>query len=153
MRILVVTNVKPQQALGARMKSVCQCGKSWVDIHSDEHVSINCHCGMCRAGSGAAFTTWVMIKVDQVDIGSRHGDLSIYKVSENLKRYFCAHCGTPVFVLDKRFPDYVAFCAGTLKEIEVKPPEGEYFYDDKASWYCAESNTQKYGGESGDEAL
>ncbi len=131
------------------MKSVCQCGVCEIEIKTTQHNTLNCHCGMCRAQSGAAFTTWVTIDCQKVNLDNPPKELTHYRLSKHASSYFCSICGTNVYTLDSRHPEIVAFPAGVLRGITISPADGDYFFSDKAEWYSDDRVTQKYGGEHG----
>ncbi len=131
------------------MKSVCQCGSCKIEIKTTQHNTLNCHCGMCRAQSGAAFTTWVTIDRQKVNLDNLPKALTYYQLSKHARSYFCSICGTNVYTLDSRHPEIIAFPAGVLKNIKITPPAGDYFFSHKADWFIDGGATQKYGGENG----
>ncbi len=131
------------------MKSTCQCGANEIAIRTTQHNSLNCHCGMCRGQSGAAFTTWVTIDATQVDLENRVDKLTQYQVGEHARSFFCSICGTNVYTLDNRHPEIVAFPAGVLRGIKITPPTDDYFYSHKAEWLSETGETKKYGGQNG----
>ena len=134
------------------MESRCKCGAVTIDIATDEYNSINCHCNMCRENYGSAFTTWVSLNSGKVSIPNI-ASITEYAVSESSNSYFCSKCGTSIFAKDTRYPEVVAFLAGTIYGTTLREPSGEYFYSDKARWYKGVSSIQKFGGESGFEKI
>lgn len=134
------------------MKSKCKCGAVEIVVNTDEHNSINCHCNMCRENHGSAFTTWISVAAGKVSIPSE-SSIQEYPISENSSTFFCAKCGTKVYAKDKRYSDVIAFLAGTVFDVTLKKPSGDYFYSDKAPWYTAENDIPKFGGLSGFEKL
>ncbi len=135
------------------MRSKCACGDVEVPILSKDHDSLICHCNMCRSRTGAAFTTWVTLKKEFVEVPEHQGSVTEYVVSKYCKSVFCGSCGTHVLFHDVRYPNIFAFTAGTLDGIEIKSPEAEYFYSDKAEWYNSNLETKKYGGLTGFEEI
>ena len=134
------------------MESRCKCGAVVIGVSTEVHRSINCHCNMCRENHGSAFTTWVSVDAEHVSLPIS-ASVTEYSVSENCRSYFCAQCGTKVYATDDRYTGVVALLAGTIFGIELKMPEGDYFYSDKAPWCISNSDIPKYGGTSGFEKL
>lgn len=107
---------------------------------------------MCRENHGSVFTTWISVAANKVVIPG-DAPISEYDVSENSRSYFCSKCGTKVFAKDNRYPNVIAFLAGTVFGVTLKQASGDYFYSDKAPWYTGETDIPKFGGKSGFEKL
>lgn len=134
------------------MESRCKCGAVIINIHTEDYNSINCHCNMCRENYGSAFTTWVSVSSDKVNTPNI-APITEYPAGENSRSYFCSKCGTTVFAKDNRYPEVVAFLAGTVYGAKLREPSGDYFYSDKAPWYKGVSSIPKFGGKSGFKKL
>lgn len=136
------------------MKSKCACGDVELNIGKSEHTTINCHCNMCRKLHGSPFTTWVSFpKSSVIEEPSLFGKTTQYHVGENSISLFCKKCGTHVMAKDARYPEVVAFLAGTLEGIDINTVSGEYFYSDKVHWLGNLDSIKKFGGKSGFEQL
>jgi hypothetical protein len=92
----------------------CQCGKVTFSVESETPVPFMfCFCSICRKTSGSAFGSNIMgIRDTLVVKGQR--SLRAYnarirepgkptRISEG-KRWFCAACGTHVYITDERYP-------------------------------------------------
>ena len=110
---------------------------------------INCHCGLCRRLSGAAFTTWVSVASAEFDVLSGESSLAEYQATENVRRFFCTHCGTHVFSRDKRYPNIHGAPLGVVAEPHGFAPAGDYFSSDKAAWAHLSPGIPHFGGASG----
>lgn len=130
----------------------CHCGAVALRLAVAPRAPINCHCRLCRHLSGAAFTTWVTAKATEVAVdGECH--LTAYHPTDKLERLFCKRCGTHVFTKDKRHPGVLGLPAGLLDDLNLQPPQGEYFVSDKARWFTPGRGLPCFGGSSGFEPL
>jgi len=129
----------------------CYCGKVKFAFSGPASGVINCHCGMCRALSGADYTSWVVVPRANLEFEAGESEMHTFKVSDQSEKSFCSHCGTPVITLDNKYPDIYAFPRGILKEALQEDIQGHYFVTDKASWIDIRDDLPKFGGESGYE--
>lgn len=73
----------------------CQCGAvrySAQSIKDNAHV---CHCRMCQKASGNFFAS--LVGVPHKDFTWTQGEASFFQSSGQVKRGFCAQCGTPLY--------------------------------------------------------
>jgi hypothetical protein len=140
------------QGLLQNFECSCHCGATSLRLSALSQASINCHCGLCRRLSGAAFTTWVTARADDVALTGDHASRT-YRPTENLERVFCAQCGTHIVTKHKRYPDIVGIPAGLLEGLDLPSPKGEYFVRDKAPWFQISSRLPCFGGETGFEEV
>lgn len=131
------------------MESRCYCGKAKVVIHTQEHSTMHCHCNMCRRQSGADYTTWVTINAAQVDLPKNSESAQTFAIGEHASVCFCSSCGTTIYALDNRYPNIVAFHAGTLRDFVVSPASADYFYSHKAEWLDEANSRKRFGGDDG----
>ena len=73
----------------------------------------NCHCGICRKATGAAFYTLVIAERSKFSI-TEAATMGTYQSSERIKRHFCTRCGCSFYDDPARFPDIVFLSASTL---------------------------------------
>ena len=116
------------------MKGSCLCGKIIYEI-TDNFLGINyCHCKECQKASGTAFATSAAVKTDYFKITSGETNLQAYQSSKDKNRYFCNHCGSPIYSYRKN-ADTVYVRLGTLDNDPVKRPEVHIFTKEKACWH------------------
>ena len=56
-----------------------------------------CHCGKCRAASGASFVTNIIVDADKFRITAGKESLAAYESSPQKFRHFCSSCGSPIY--------------------------------------------------------
>ncbi|MBB2483721.1 GFA family protein [Mitsuaria sp. WAJ17] len=130
----------------------CHCGAVVLQIRGTLRPPINCHCGLCRRLSGAAFTTWLSVPVE-VLLVQGEAELVSYRPTPNLQRLFCRHCGTHVLTRDARCQHIAGLPAGVMADADVPAPSGEYFTSHKAPWYSLPASAPCFGGNTGVEPL
>ena len=95
------------------MKFGCHCGGYLASLIKPPGSMVNCHCGLCRQLSGAAFSTWVTVRVDAISI-LRSDGIRRYRPTDNLARAFCEICGAHVFTEDRQLPGRIGIPAGII---------------------------------------
>jgi hypothetical protein len=75
-----------------------------------------CHCGKCRAASGAGAVTNIIVDTDKFRITAGKRNLTAYESSPLKFRYFCSGCGSPIYSHGDKTKHVVAVRSGTLKQ-------------------------------------
>lgn len=132
------------------MEFSCHCQGFRASLIAPPTALINCHCGLCRQLSGAAFSTWATAREQGYTILESAG-LRHYQATDNVSRVFCELCGTHVFSVDRRLPGKIGIPAGIITGGILPAPSGQYFVDDKAQWHAITDSTPRYGGANGME--
>ncbi|MFL0811039.1 MAG: GFA family protein [Agarilytica sp.] len=131
------------------MKAKCFCGKVRYHLGSEPLHFINCHCGVCRALNGSAFTSWLCISSEEFVLEKGEAMIRTFAASDNITVHFCDECGTRLHSLDKRHEMLIAFPAGITDVSDKHQPSKDYFYSDRACWSNVFSDLPKFGGSSG----
>jgi len=130
----------------------CHCGAVTLHVSAPLRPPINCHCGLCRRLSGAAFTTWLSVPTEALQLRGET-ELSLYRPTSPLQRFFCRHCGTHVLTRDARCSHIAGLPAGVMDDADVPVPSGEYFVSHKARWHALAADATCFGGDTGFEPL
>lgn len=75
----------------------CKCGSVRFSAEGPELQVVSCHCSMCRGLTGAAFSTYVVVREDQFTVTEGCAKLTRYEVTDRTSRHFCSTCGTSLF--------------------------------------------------------
>ena len=116
-----------------KLAGSCECQKVKFTVESETPVPfMYCFCSICRKTSGAAFGCNVMglrrtLKVS----GQSHVALHRARIRRKGQppersmgeRYFCSHCGSHLYLLDRRWPDHVWPNAGAIDSDLPSAPE------------------------------
>jgi len=112
----------------------CLCGKVNYEIDGEPRLMYHCHCGRCRAASGASFATNIIVATEQFKVVAGRESLSAFESSPNKHRYFCSSCGSPIYSHGQRTQHYVSVRCGTLENDPVIRPSYHAYVASKAAW-------------------
>jgi len=110
------------------------CGKVRYEINGGARFMYQCFCGRCRAASGAAFATNIIVDADRFSITAGRESLTAYRSSPGKHRYFCSTCGSPIYSRGEKTKQVVSVRAGTLKTDPGLRPAYRAFTASKAPW-------------------
>jgi len=130
------------------MEFGCHCRRFWASISRPPTKLVNCHCGLCRQLSGAAYSTWATVRTDGFSI-LRSVGIRRYRPTDNIARAFCEICGTHVLTEDRRLPAMIGIPAGIIVGGRLPEPAAHYFVDDKAAWHSLCDAIPCFGGANG----
>ena len=120
----------------------CQCGAVKFKATADPIRVVNCHCGMCRRASGAAFYTHVHFPIDRFEwIGS---EPTRYSTSPNAERGFCNTCGSTTTMHETVLPDRVQVALGMLDRPEDVQPDDHVWVSSQMPWLTVEDDLPKF---------
>lgn len=129
------------------LQGSCHCGKIKFSVDADSPMPfMRCYCSICRKTAGAggyainlgALTHTMKVK------GKRH--LRIYRAqrpdpdgegthASSARRYFCKHCGSPLWLWDPTWPELVHPHASAIDTPLPTPPEQVHcMVGSKAPW-------------------
>jgi hypothetical protein len=92
----------------------CLCRATRYQATDYDRVA-HCHCATCKKATGAAFATWVCIKLSL--FRQLSGEATFRQSSPKCSRGFCPECGTPLF-MKYDGDDEVAVSLGSLDHPE-----------------------------------
>lgn len=93
-----------------------------------------CHCGKCRAASGASAVTNVIVDADKFRVTAGKENLAAYESSPQKFRYFCSACGSPIYSHGEKTGHIVSVRSGTLKQDPGVRVAYHAFVASKAPW-------------------
>lgn len=129
------------------MKSIqgkCLCDTVSYKIEGELGPVFNCHCSKCRRWHGAAFRTRASIDTSQFTWLSGEDHISAYASSENVTKYFCRTCGSPLISTYKDKPDVFGVPLGGLEGDFDGEPLAHIFTGSKAAWYTISDSLPQY---------
>lgn len=101
----------------------CLCGAVRYELRGASTSVTYCHCAMCRRWHGHVGAYAAVDRTDLVIVQPL--SLKWHASSPNVRRGFCAECGSSLF-FDDATDGKVGFCAGTLDEPTDLPVEGPH---------------------------
>lgn len=112
----------------------CLCGDVQFEISGAIQDIVCCHCSECRRAQGSAFATNGNVLSEDFKFISGENQLNVYPASENLKKYFCKKCGSPVMSKFRDKPQYVRIRVGSITSNISERPVAHVFVASKADW-------------------
>ena len=121
----------------------CLCGNIEYQVVGPTIWSGYCHCESCRRFTGAVVTNWLGIR--GCDLVFTKGALKIYQKND-VRRGFCADCGSSITYEADRFPDYIQIHLGTLDQINAIKPQAHVHHAEHIEWFEVNDQLPKFPG-------
>ena len=113
-------------------KGSCLCGAVNFEVAGDLPGPDACHCGKCRKHSGHYFASTDVLKSAVTIRGEEN--ISWYRSSEQVRRGFCAACGSSLF-WDPLSKDKIAVAMGAFDTPTRTRLHVHIFVADKGDYY------------------
>jgi hypothetical protein len=110
------------------------CGKVRYEIDGRPRFMYQCHCGKCRAATGASFATNLIVDADRFRITAGRESLAAFESSPRKHRYFCSACGSPIYSHGEGTRHFVSVRSGTLRQDPGLRVAYHAFVASKAPW-------------------
>lgn len=111
----------------------CQCGAIRYAVDGDAIHHALCHCGDCRASSGAPFVAWYAVKEEHLRLLS--GEPAQYEGTPGAQRQFCPRCGTGLFYRNQAMlPGIVDIQSATFDDAAELPPGAQIQCAERLPW-------------------
>ena len=122
----------------------CFCKTVQYRIKSAISMAVNCHCNNCKKITGGAFASLAVVREKHLEITSGEESLATYQLSENLKKYFCHHCGTPIFNRNSRYPGRCMMALGSLDNPAIVAPSVNVHCENRLAWVNLDETLQNF---------
>lgn len=111
----------------------CHCGAIRFESSGEpEHVAL-CHCGDCRASSGAPMVAWAAFPEGELTL--LQGEPTRYSSGGTAQREFCGTCGTGLFYRNEAvLPGLVDIQAATFDDAGTLPPGAHIQVAERLDW-------------------
>ena len=110
----------------------CFCGSVRYSFESNDYLSANCHCSICRRTSGAPFISWMAIPLTYFEYNEGTPRKLIF--SSQGTSYFCKDCGTPLTCLLDEYPKYIYVTICSLDTPQDFKPNSDMYVEDMLGW-------------------
>ncbi len=117
------------------VRGSCLCKRVRFEIRGPLGRSSHCHCSMCRKAHGAAFGTYVAVKVEQMKMLAGEELILRYRSSPGVERTFCARCGSTLQFISEKLPGIIDVALGTLDDDPGIRVPHHIFVASKAPWF------------------
>ncbi len=129
------------------MQGSCLCGQVTFDI---QHVLtvVNCHCTQCRQMSGAAFSSYVVVRDDHFGLTTGKDKVATYDATERATKHFCTSCGSAIYNVNPELHPGLSFVyLGTLDDHEGLTPKANIHCSSKLPWVDTLSSLHNFDEE------
>lgn len=130
----------------------CLCEAITYQIDGNLGPIFHCHCSKCRRWHGAAFRTRASINKSQFTWLTGEENLSAYPSSNNVTKFFCKTCGSPLISTYVDRPNVLGVPLGGLEGELSSKPEAHIFTNSKADWHEITDDIPQYPKWPGNEA-
>jgi len=95
----------------------CACGAIRYACAAEPLFALNCHCRDCQRASGSAFCPVLYVTRAALTIAGQSRYYEVKAASgKRVRRGFCPHCGSPVFIQADLVPDLHGLWAASLDD-------------------------------------
>ena len=112
----------------------CLCRTVKYIIKGKIKTVVNCHCNTCKKITGGAFETLAFIDENHLEIIEGQETLTSYQVSEMAIKHFCRTCGTPMFILHKKYPGNSMIQVGSFDDPSLVTPAINVYCENMLPW-------------------
>ena len=126
------------------LNGACLCDRIQYEITAKPRFMYQCHCGKCRAASGASYVTNIIVDAGSFRIISGEEYLAAFESSPNKLRHFCSRCGSPIYSQGEATKQFVSVRCGTLKQDPGIQLAYHAFVASKAAWVQIPDNELQF---------
>ena len=114
----------------------CLCGAVRYESAGEPLFSLKCHCRDCQRASGTAYVAAMRVPASgfRLTQGTPRRYLSRSDAGNDVSRFFCEACGSPLYIQVSTRPDIVGLRVGTLDDPSVFRPEADIFVRSAQPW-------------------
>ena len=117
------------------MKASCQCGQLSVEVPGPTIAVVACHCRDCQKRSGSPFGEAAYYPNEQVEVSGQAKHFSRpTDLGGTFDQFFCADCGSTVYMRGTKNPDVTGIPIGMLDEAHAMQPVRSVWEDRKHAW-------------------
>ncbi len=122
--------------MGTTIYGRCLCGNVAYEYTGTLGPAHYCHCEDCRRCTGSAFNIAVRCDPAKFRIlsGTPKGYTKRADSGNELTRYFCPECGSPIYTASPKHPEHVYLKAGTLNDPRVVKPAHQNWLASAVPW-------------------
>ncbi len=127
------------------MKGGCLCGQVEYQVSGPFEAFHICHCSQCQRSTGSAHASNIFTTEDKITWLKGEDLVKRYDPDEPgvISKAFCTHCGSLVPYISAKSGKLI-IPAGSLCEDPGIRPQDNIFWNDRAVWYDAVSDSPRY---------
>jgi hypothetical protein len=112
----------------------CACGKVHFVLDGEPHLTINCHCTICRKMNGSAFSTYSVFSKDALRITEGAEFIRAAEVGDHGIKHFCRECGAPLYGLHRLASGICLVALGAIDTGGAIVPIANVYCRSKLPW-------------------
>lgn len=124
------------------LTATCLCGSVRISCGKPVGSGGYCYCGDCRKVTGSGFSVNIPFEAGEFHIVAGEPS-SFTKTAESgneLTRYFCRNCGSPLFGTSPQHPGRVYVRAGIIDQPSLIRPGSQSWCQSKVEWAVIDVN-------------
>jgi len=119
----------------------CLCGRTTFEFSGPVMWCGHCHCESCRRATASPFTTWVGVQRGNCRFS---GEPRVHVSSPGVRRYFCAHCGSPIAFDSDRYLEEIHVYAALLENPASVAPQFHVHVGEELPWIVLADGLPQY---------
>ena len=120
----------------------CLCGAVRYRVSERPLLVEYCHCSMCRRAAGAPVVVWA--DFPRSSVTWTKGSPSHYTSSANVRRGFCATCGSALTFDNQHNIQKISLTVGTLDHPEKLAPRQHIYSEEHMPWLNLEDSLPRF---------
>ncbi len=123
----------------------CACGSIRYECKSKPMLEYKCHCRACQRASGSGFAALLWVPIDKLDLTADEPRYFSVEADSGrqLKRGFCATCGSNVLLLPD-LPDIIFIVAASLDDPSEFKPQQAIWTSSAQPWDMLDTSLQQF---------
>ena len=132
--------------MSGELTATCLCGSVRISCGEPMGSGGYCYCDDCRKVTGSAFSVNVPFDVGKFHIlaGEPGSFTKIAESGNELTRYFCRNCGSPLFGTSPQHPGRVYVRAGIIDQPSLLQPGSQSWCRSKVGWAVIDLHLPSY---------
>ena len=124
----------------------CLCGAVRYESEGDPVFSLQCHCRDCQRSSGTAYVAAMRVPAAgfRITKGLPRRYVGQSDAGNEVARFFCGDCGSPLYIQVASRPDIVGLRVGTLDDPGEFRAEADIFVKSAQKWDHLNPSLPKY---------
>ncbi|HTT79073.1 MAG TPA: GFA family protein [Stellaceae bacterium] len=124
----------------------CLCGAVRYESAGAPNFSLLCHCRDCQRASGTAYVAAMRVPSAgfRITRGAPKRFVATSDSGNEITRWFCGDCGSPLYIQVATRPDIVGLRVGTLDDPAQFRPEADIFVRSAQPWDHMDPALPKY---------
>ncbi|MDH5544436.1 MAG: GFA family protein [Gammaproteobacteria bacterium] len=120
--------------MSSKISGSCYCENIHFELTGKPKMVVNCHCDDCKKRNGTAFSTYIAVAENELQLSKGENSLKQYEADNVGIKYFCSDCGSPIYNKNFRLPGLSLIFFGALRNPADFNPQVNVFCSTKAAW-------------------